>query len=149
MYDAKVYAEQHRRFLEEKNPSVQRGQRDQNSYLSSVGQQAEEMFLHLMMQRANQPEVKKLPHLEKVRELEAFRHEAHEMVRHDLIYQPLLDSSTAATPASQVSSRRAIPNYPDEFERDDRDTEKMLATLWRRRQERLSANPPPASPRTK
>jgi hypothetical protein len=33
-----------------------------------------------------------LPHLEKVRELEAFRHEADEMVAHDPIYQPLPES---------------------------------------------------------
>jgi len=30
--------------------------------------------------------------MEKLRELEAFRHEADEMVRHDLIYQPLPES---------------------------------------------------------
>jgi len=50
------------------------------------------MFEHLMTQRMHQPKVKNLPHLEKVRELEAFRHEADEIVRHDLIYQPLPES---------------------------------------------------------
>jgi hypothetical protein len=33
-----------------------------------------------------------LPHLEKVRAIKAFRHEADEMVRHDPIYQPLPES---------------------------------------------------------
>jgi hypothetical protein len=151
MYDAKDYAEEHRRFLEENNPSVLRGQKDQNSYLSSVGELAEQMFEHLMIQRRRQ--VQNLPHLEMVRELQAFRHQADEMVRHDLIYQPLPDSSTAATPASQVSSR-TMPNYPDDLERDDRDTEKQVAALKRvterrRRQERSPASPPPASRPTK
>jgi hypothetical protein len=136
MYDAKDYAEEHRKFLVENNPSVLSGQKDQSSFLSMVGEQAEEMFLHLMMQRANQPEVRKLPHLEKVRELEAFRHQADEMVRHDLIYQPLPESSTVATPQSQPLS---------DFDQDERDTEKMLATLRRRQQERSSASQPPAS----
>jgi hypothetical protein len=134
MYDAKDYAEEHRKFLEENNPSVLRGQKDPNSYLSLVGEQAEDMFGHLMMQRMHQ--VRNLSHLEKVRELEAFRHQADEMVRYDLIYQPLPESSTAATPASQRLS---------DFERDERDTEKMLATLRRRQQERSSASQPPAS----
>ncbi|HXW72555.1 MAG TPA: TnpV protein [Methylocella sp.] len=113
MYDAKDYAEAHRKFLEENNPSVLRGQSDPNSYLSSVGQQAEEMFEHLMIQRMHQPEVKNLPHLEKVRELEAFRHEADEIVRHDLIYQPLPEEL----------------DYNSQEAQDDRDTEKMLRGL--------------------
>jgi hypothetical protein len=136
VYDAKDYAEEHRKFLEENNPSVLRGQKDPSSYLSLVGEQAEEMFEHLMIQYRNQPKVRDLPHLEKVRELQAFRHQADEMVRHDLIYQPLPESSTAATPRSQPLS---------DFDQDERDTEKMLATLRRRQQERLSANQPPAS----
>jgi hypothetical protein len=136
MYDAKDYAEEHRKFLVENNPSVLSGQKDQNSYLSLVGQQAEEMFEHLMTQRRRQ--VQDLPHLEKVRKLQAFRHQADEMVRHDLIYQPLPASSTARTPVSRPSS---------DLERDDRDTEKMVATLKRvaerrRQQERSSASLP-------
>jgi Transposon-encoded protein TnpV len=90
MYDAKDYAEEHRKFLEENHPSVLRGQKDPSSYLSLVGEQAESMFEHLMMQRRRQ--VQNLPHLEMVRELQAFRHQADEMVRHDLIYQPLHES---------------------------------------------------------
>jgi hypothetical protein len=38
------------------------------------------MFEHLMIERMHQPEVKTLPYLEKVRESEAFRHEAEEIV---------------------------------------------------------------------
>ncbi len=36
----KRYAEEHKRFLEENNPSVLRQQDDPTSYLSSVGQEA-------------------------------------------------------------------------------------------------------------
>jgi hypothetical protein len=132
MYDAEDYAEQHRRFLVENNPSVLRGQKDPSGYLSLVGEQAEEMFGHMMMQRMHQ--VRSLPHLEKVRELEAFRHQADEMVRHNLIYQPLPESSTVPTPRSQPLS---------DLDQDERDTWKMVATLRRRQQERSSASLPP------
>ena len=89
MYDAQHYARLHKQFLEENNPSVLKGQPDRNSYLSSVGQQAEEMFEHLMTQYGHQPEVQKLPYHQKVQELQSHRHQADEVVRNNLIYQPL------------------------------------------------------------
>jgi hypothetical protein len=47
---ADKYAAEHKRFLEDHNPSVLRGQSDADSYLSSVGRSAAEMFEHLMYQ---------------------------------------------------------------------------------------------------
>jgi hypothetical protein len=42
-----------------------------------------------MMKHANSPAVQKLPHLERVRELQARRHEVEELIQHELILQPL------------------------------------------------------------
>ena len=50
---AKRYAEEHKRFLEENNPSVLRQQSDRHSYLSSVGQQAAQRFADQMFKHAN------------------------------------------------------------------------------------------------
>ena len=81
---ADKYAAEHKRFLEEHNPAVLRGQSDPTSYLSSVGETAAEMFWHLM--RECMQRVRDLPHMEKVRELESRRHEVEELIRHDLIF---------------------------------------------------------------
>ena len=91
---AKEYAQEHLRFLKENRPDVLaelRRSGDLNSYLSSVGVQASDRFLTLMMQYNNSPEVQKLPHLDRVQALQSRRHEADELVRHDLILQPLKD----------------------------------------------------------
>jgi hypothetical protein len=40
------------------------------------------------------PAVRDLPHMEKVRELESRCHEVEELIRHDLIFQPLPESYT-------------------------------------------------------
>ena len=80
---------EHKRFLEDNNPSVLRGQKDPNSYLSSVGEQASQMFRDLMMKFRNSPEANNLPHLELVKELQNRRESALEIVRHDLILQPV------------------------------------------------------------
>ena len=88
---AQRYAEEHKRFLEEHNPDVLRKQSDPTSYLSSVGQEAEDRHLHLMLQHNNSKEVQKLPHLDRVRELQSRNQEVSELVRHDLIHQPLKD----------------------------------------------------------
>ena len=88
------YAQEHQKFLEENNPKVLselRRSGDLNSYLSSVGEQASDLFLTIMMQYNNSPEVQKLPHLDRVQALQSRRHEADELVRHDLILQPLKD----------------------------------------------------------
>jgi hypothetical protein len=82
---AERYAEEHRRFLDENNPSVLRGQSDLHSYLSSVGEAAAERLEHQMAKFANSPEVQKLPHLERVRALQNHRQSVEEQIMHDLI----------------------------------------------------------------
>ena len=47
------------------------------------------MYEHLMSRHNNSEEVQKLPHLERVRELQSRHHEVEEMLRHDLILQPV------------------------------------------------------------
>ena len=69
-------------------PSCQ-GKADRTSYLSSVGEQAAEMYEQLMSRHNNSKEVQKLPHLERVRELQSHHHEVEEIIRHDLILQPV------------------------------------------------------------
>lgn len=91
---ATEYAQEHLKFLEENRPDVLAGLRQQgnlNSYLSSVGDQASDQFLTLMMQYKNSPEVASLPYQDQVTSLQSRRHEADEIVRHELIHQPLPD----------------------------------------------------------
>lgn len=85
---AKRFAEEHKRFLEEHNPAVLRGQYDQTSYLSSVGHQAAERYALLMMSHNNSKEVQALPHQQRVQELQSRRHEVEEMIRDELLHQP-------------------------------------------------------------
>jgi hypothetical protein len=56
---------------------------------SGLGQQATDLFDTLMRPCAQSPEVKKLPYMEKVQALQSRRHEANEVVLHDIVYQPL------------------------------------------------------------
>ena len=96
MYSAKDYAELHRKFLEDANPEMLRQLRQSgnlNSYLSSVGNQAKEMQSDLVHQYKNSPEARKLPHLELVRALQNRLMEADEVVRHDLINQPMPETN--------------------------------------------------------
>lgn len=88
---AKEFAEEHKRFLVEHRPDVWRKlqQSDPDSYLSSVGEQASDRYWTLMRQYQHSPEVKKLPFQERVQALQSRQHEAAEIVRHDLLHQPL------------------------------------------------------------
>ena len=61
---------------------------DQTNSRSSLAHEAEELHTTLMMQRANSPQSQSLPYLERVKDLEAHRHEADEVVRHQLINPP-------------------------------------------------------------
>jgi len=86
------YAELHLKFLEDNNPAVLRDLEqsgDLSSYLSSVGEQASLMFGHVMAQYRHSKEVQDLPHLQQVQALQSRRHEAEEIVLHDVIFQPL------------------------------------------------------------
>jgi len=62
---------------------------DLNSYLSSVEETASERLGHEMRQDLKDPELQKLPFLDRVRELQSRRPEAEEVIRHDLIHQPV------------------------------------------------------------
>jgi Transposon-encoded protein TnpV len=78
--------------LQESRPNVlgklrQSGNLD--SYLCSVGEQAAEMYSDIMAKYMHSPEVQKLPHLARVRAIESRQPEAEEIVRNDIINQPL------------------------------------------------------------
>jgi Transposon-encoded protein TnpV len=89
---AAKFGAEHKRFLEEHNPAVLRGLSDSTSYLSSVGETAADRCEHLMFQYMQSPAVKDLPHQQRVRELQSRHHEVEELIRHDLIFQPLPES---------------------------------------------------------
>jgi hypothetical protein len=89
--EARRYAQEHLRFLQEARPDVlaelrQHGNLD--SYLSSVGESASEMSEHLMSQALASKEVQSLPYHQKVRELQSRQREVEELIQHDLICQP-------------------------------------------------------------
>ena len=88
---AERYAAEHKRFLQENRPDVWRQlqQKDPHSYLSSVGNQAAEMFRYLMHQYKESKEVRSLPYHSQVRALQSRQREVEELVLHDLILQPL------------------------------------------------------------
>jgi hypothetical protein len=91
---AKCFAAEHKRFLEEHNPAVLRGQSDPTSYLSSVGLTAADMLEQIMVQHLHDPELQKLPAPQRARLLRNHQQAAEELIRHDLIYQPLPESYT-------------------------------------------------------
>jgi hypothetical protein len=94
---AAEYAQDHLKFLKEERPDVLdqlRQSSDLNSYLSSVGEEAEQMYDDLMRLYQHSRHVQSLPHLEQVQALQSHRREADEVVRHDLIYQPLPEDET-------------------------------------------------------
>ena len=83
------YADEHRRFLEENNPSVLSRQSDPSSYLSSVGETAAQMHRHLMFSHLRSPAVQKLPFPDQGTELQNRLREVEELVRHDHVLQPV------------------------------------------------------------
>jgi hypothetical protein len=56
-----------------------------------VWSQAADRFEDLMFQHKNSPEVQSLPHQDQVMSLQSRRREAEELVRDELINQPLKD----------------------------------------------------------
>jgi hypothetical protein len=91
---AKRYHEEHRRFLAENRPDVLAALRqsgDLNSYLSSVGETASERLDHAMRELWADPEHQKLPFPDRVKALQNRQQEMEEVIRHDLIHQPLED----------------------------------------------------------
>ena len=90
------YAKLHRRFLEEDRPDVLakiKAEGDLTSYLSLVGNQADDRYLSLLAQLGNDPEVQNLPFQEKAARLRSHPEIANEIVLHDLVHQPLAEDS--------------------------------------------------------
>jgi hypothetical protein len=83
------FALEHKRFLEQHNPSVLRGQSDPDSYLSSVGRAAGERWEHLMSHYLRDKDLQKLPAPQRALALRSRQHSVEEVIRHDLIFQPL------------------------------------------------------------
>jgi hypothetical protein len=77
----------HKKFAH--NPSVLSGQSDPTRYLSLVGSQASDRFWHLMGQHLRDPELAKMSAPQRAQELQRREHEVEDLVRHDLILQPV------------------------------------------------------------
>ena len=89
---AREFAKEHRRFLEENRPDVYaqfKKDGDLTSYLSSVGKSADEMYSTTLARANNRPDVQNLPYHQKVSRLQENQQSAMELVRHDVIQQPL------------------------------------------------------------
>jgi hypothetical protein len=88
---AKQYAAEHRKFLRENAPEMFKSLSQSGTlwkHLHSVGEQASEMFEHLMAQKVNDKAEQEKPYHQRVEALQSHRLAVEEMVRHDLIYQP-------------------------------------------------------------
>jgi len=87
---AKDFAKEHREFLENNRPDVLSALRqsgDLDSYLSSVGEEASSLYDRMMSDHQQLHQGK--PYHDLVRELQAHQHGVVELIRHDLINQPL------------------------------------------------------------
>jgi hypothetical protein len=85
---------EHRRFLEENRPDVLaelQASGELDNCLAAIGATADERLEHAMRQHLRDPEVQKLPFLDKLRELQSRREAAEEGIRRDLIHQPIED----------------------------------------------------------
>jgi hypothetical protein len=83
-----MFAQEHKRFLEQNNPSVLRRLSDPHSYLSSAGRQAGQMFDHMMAHHLRDKGLQKLPAPQRAMALQNRQSEVEELIRHDLIFQP-------------------------------------------------------------
>lgn len=93
--DAREYAKEHHRFLKETRPDVLKGlQADPDgltNYLSSVGKQAQSQYEALLAQMNNDPQVQSLPYHQKVSAFQNHQQSAAEIVRANVIHQPIED----------------------------------------------------------
>jgi hypothetical protein len=88
----KRWAQEHLRFLQESNLAVLDGLKrsgNLSSYLSSVGESADQSFMEQMNRFRHRPELRNLPHLELIQALQNHLQSVEEQVRHDLILQPV------------------------------------------------------------
>ena len=91
---AKQYGEEHERFLKETNPSLHKslsrsGQLE--SHLHSVGNEASELHEAQMMKASQSKEMQSLPFQQRLERLQSLQQSTQEIVRHDLIHQPVKD----------------------------------------------------------
>jgi hypothetical protein len=89
---AQDYGAEHERYLKEAVPALHRklsASADLESHLRSVGNQASEMHQSMMAQAMKQ--TLDLPYMDRVTALQGHRQAAQELVRHDLIHQPVPD----------------------------------------------------------
>jgi hypothetical protein len=89
---AKEYAAEHERYLKEAVPKLHRklsASGDLESHLRSTGEQAAEMHRSMMGQAMH--ETRDLPYPERVQALQGHLQATQELVRHDLIHQPVPD----------------------------------------------------------
>ena len=87
---AQEFAKEHRDFLEKHNPKLLKKLAQSNelpTYLYKVGKQADEMLSHMLSEEMHQ--TMNLPFHERVERLESLRASAEEIIRHDLILQPV------------------------------------------------------------
>ena len=88
---------EHRKFLQENNPEVlaelaRSGNLDQ--YLQEIGSQAAERVKDGLRKRFLHPQTQALPYLKKMEELLSHHRELEEIVRYELIHQPLKGEPT-------------------------------------------------------
>src|SRR6266566_4274861 len=82
---ASQYAEEHRRFLQENQPKLLKKlsrSGDLESYLTEIGESAQEMLSDTMARHNNSPAVQNLPYQERVRSLQSLRQAMEEIIRH-------------------------------------------------------------------
>lgn len=91
------YAREHRKFLEQANPSLLQQLQSAGqltSYLKEVGEQAEAMFETLEAQMVHAPDMPKEPRA-RIARLEQVPVVANELVMNDLILQPRPETQDA------------------------------------------------------
>ena len=91
------WAAEHKKFLQENNPEVlaelaRSGDLDQ--YLQEIRSQAAERIRDGLRVRHLHPQTQDLPFLKRMEELLSHHRELEEIVRHELIHQPLKDEPT-------------------------------------------------------
>jgi hypothetical protein len=89
---AKQYAEEHHRFLKQSNPRLLKSLHqsgDLEKHLHSTGENAALMHETIMSQGSQTKEMQEMPYLQRVQRLQSLHKSAQEMVRSDLIHQPL------------------------------------------------------------
>jgi hypothetical protein len=91
---AEQFAKEHHHFLAVNRPDVLAALEeagDLDDYLASIGETASDRLDHAMRDLLNDKNHQSLPYLERVRALQNRQQETEEIIRHDLILQPIED----------------------------------------------------------